>query len=83
MKDIKRTFRKVPVIGRHVKAHVYQSELSKKLDEVSDELGIERTNSEKIEIEVGDVDWTKNQKVTIDTETFEELIQWYLEKNDI
>lgn len=61
-----------PVIGHHVGAEVYQPEQI--FDTPSEP-------DERIRLKVGDVEWEGSDTITMTTETFEEMIEWYEEYN--
>lgn len=68
-----------PVIGHYVGAEVYrpESSLSDTLDRVAEEYDIPRSETRRVRITVGDVDWEESTSLSIDLETFEKLIDWY------
>lgn len=68
-----------PVIGHHVGAEVYEPEsaLGNVLDDVAESYGIPRRDSRRVRITCGDVDWDYTETLSIDVETFEEIIEWY------
>jgi len=69
-------FNEEPVIGHHVSAKVYEPD--EPFRKTLEKNGIESKEKLNIEIEIGDVDWVKNQKVTMDVKTFEKMIDWYI-----
>lgn len=64
-------FTSEPVIGHHVGVERYRPETM-----FREVLG---DPSERIRITVGDVDWDSTNEVTMTTETFEAIIEWYEE----
>lgn len=73
------TFRDEPIIGHHVSAELYEHEsmLTKQLDGLAENLDVPRRSRDRIRFEVGDVDWDETKTLSMKTETFEKLIEWY------
>lgn len=71
-----------PVVGHHVSAEVYRpdSPFSDVLDDVARSYGIPRQDTRRIRITRGDVNWQEKKTLSLDLETFEEIIEWYEEQ---
>lgn len=63
-----------PIVGHHVAVRVKPlTKLQTVLDDVADELDIERNTERYIQIEVGDVAWDEPQRVTLSEEDVENI----------
>jgi hypothetical protein len=72
-------FSEEPIVGHSVRAERYtpDSKLGDAIDHVAEVYGIPRRDNERVRITVGDVDWDESKTLSIDCETFEQLIEWY------